>query len=121
MMDRLLARSTASSVARRAVTPSPESAEAQLIRALHDEHTRALLAYALRLTGGDHGRAEDAVQETILKLSPAHREVIVECFYHGRTVREAAERLGVPVGTVKSRTHYALRTLKLAPQEAMTG
>jgi RNA polymerase sigma-70 factor (ECF subfamily) len=36
-------------------------------------------------------------------------------------VREAAERLGVPAGTVKSRTRYALQTLKLALQEAMTG
>jgi len=27
-------------------------------------------------------------------------------------VAEAAERLGVPAGTVKSRTHYALRALR---------
>ena len=30
---------------------------------------------------------------------------------------EAARRLGVPEGTVKSRTHYALRALKLALEE----
>jgi len=32
-------------------------------------------------------------------------------------VAEAARRLGVPEGTVKSRTHYALRALKLALEE----
>jgi RNA polymerase sigma-70 factor (ECF subfamily) len=38
--------------------------------------------------------------------------VIVECFYRGHTVAEAADRLGVPPGTVKSRTYYALRALR---------
>jgi RNA polymerase sigma-70 factor (ECF subfamily) len=156
------------------------------MRALHDEHAPALWAYALRLTGGDHGRAQDAVQEALLRawrhpevldpttgsprswlfttvrnvvidewrartvrpevvtdrvpetpgpddadtaiqswlladalrqLSPAHREVIVETYYRGSSVAEAADRLGVPAGTVKSRTYYALRALKLALEE----
>ena len=30
---------------------------------------------------------------------------------------QAAETLGVPAGTVKSRTHYALRALRLALDE----
>lgn len=37
------------------------------LRALFDAHARALLAYALRLTDGDRGRAEDIVQETLLR------------------------------------------------------
>jgi RNA polymerase sigma-70 factor (ECF subfamily) len=41
----------------------------------------------------------------------------VECFYRGYSVGEASERLGVPAGTVKSRTYYALRALKLALEE----
>ena len=66
--------------------------------------------------------AESAVQSWLLsdamqQLSTAHRDVIVECFYQGHSVGEAAERLGVPAGTVKSRTYYALRALKLALQE----
>jgi RNA polymerase sigma-70 factor (ECF subfamily) len=40
--------------------------EAQLLRALHDEHAGALCAYVVRLTG-DRGRAEDVVQETLLR------------------------------------------------------
>lgn len=161
--------------------------EAELLRALHAEHGDALHAHAVRLCGGDRQRAEDLVQETLLRawrhpealdpdrgsvrawlfttarhlaidawrrrsvrvnevvtdalpeppaedetdraveawtvaealarLSPAHREVLLECFYRGRSVAEAAVRLGVPPGTVKSRTHYALRSLKLALEE----
>jgi RNA polymerase sigma-70 factor (ECF subfamily) len=32
-------------------------------------------------------------------------------------VADAADRLGIPPGTVKSRTHYALRALRLALEE----
>jgi RNA polymerase sigma-70 factor (ECF subfamily) len=159
-----------------------------LLRALHDEHGEALFAHALRLTGGDRQRAEDLVQETLVRawqhpealdpergsvrawlfttarnlaidawrrrssrvgevitdappetpvimdeteraveswlvaealsrLSRPHREVLVECFYQGRSVAEAATELGVPPGTVKSRTHYALRSLRLVLEE----
>ena len=35
----------------------------------------------------------------------------------GCTTVEAAERLGIPAGTVKSRTHYALRALRLVLEE----
>jgi RNA polymerase sigma-70 factor (ECF subfamily) len=161
--------------------------DADLLRALHAEHGDALFAHALRLTGGDRQRAEDLVQETLLRawqhpealdpargsvrawlfttarnlaidawrrrtarvgevitdappelpaadetdraveswlvaealsrLSRPHREVLVECFYQGRSVAEAATKLGVPAGTVKSRTHYALRSLKLVLEE----
>ncbi|MFC7619177.1 sigma-70 family RNA polymerase sigma factor [Microlunatus sp. GCM10028923] len=162
--------------------------QAELMRRLHDDHAAALWWYALRLTGGDRARAEDVVQETMLRawrhpevldadsarswlftvakrividewrtvrarsevpvaelpgtgryavaddeaersmlvfsiaealerLSPAHREVVVECHYRGHSVAEAAHRIGVPEGTVKSRLHYALRALRLALEE----
>jgi RNA polymerase sigma-70 factor (ECF subfamily) len=161
--------------------------DAELLRALHAEHGDALFAHALRLNAGDRQRAEDLVQETMLRawqhpealdpargsirawlfttarnlaidnwrrrsarvgevitdappelpmadetdraveswivaealqrLSPQHREVLVECYYQGRSVNEAAGRLGVPPGTVKSRTYYALRSLKLVLEE----
>lgn len=158
-----------------------------LMQQLHDEHAAALWGYSLRLTGNDRARAEDVVQETLLRawrnfpaldesygsvrawlfrvarnividewrtkrsqseiavadvpegrgegdrtdqmllswvvadaltrLSPDHRAVLLECYYRGQSVAEASRRLGVPEGTVKSRTHYALRALRLALEE----
>ncbi len=57
------------------------------------------------------------VADALGRLSPEHRAVLVECYYQGRSVAEASRRLGVPEGTVKSRTHYALRALRLALEE----
>ncbi len=39
----------------------------ELLRALHEEHGDALFAHALRLCDGDRQRAEDLVQETLLR------------------------------------------------------
>ncbi|MGX7824894.1 sigma-70 family RNA polymerase sigma factor [Actinokineospora sp. 24-640] len=156
------------------------------MRELYRRYRRPLLAYAMRAVGGDHQRAEDIVQETLLRawrnadtlhpdhagpwlytvaknlvisgyrrqsarapeipmdadalrvehpdefdrvlqgwqiaeamrsLSRDHRAVIVELFYRRRTVSEAADVLGVPAGTVKSRSFYALRALRDALEE----
>ncbi|HEY6931814.1 MAG TPA: sigma-70 family RNA polymerase sigma factor [Marmoricola sp.] len=57
------------------------------------------------------------VADALRSLSPDHRAAIVECYYGGRTVAEAASRLGVPVGTVKSRLHYGMRALRIALEE----
>ncbi|RHW29076.1 sigma-70 family RNA polymerase sigma factor [Nocardioides immobilis] len=57
------------------------------------------------------------VAEALTQLSHEHRTVLLECYYRGRSVAEASRRLGVPEGTVKSRTHYALRALKLSLEE----
>jgi RNA polymerase sigma-70 factor (ECF subfamily) len=160
--------------------------DAQLLRALHDEHGHALWAYVVGLTNGDRAQAQDVVQETFLRawrnpqvllqttgsargwlftvakrividewrtarnrrervtadlperpvpdatdqavdrqivaaamrtLSMEHREVLLECYYRGSSVAQAAATLGVPPGTIKSRTHYALRALRLALEE----
>jgi RNA polymerase sigma-70 factor (ECF subfamily) len=57
------------------------------------------------------------VAAALRMLSAEHRAVLVECYFRGATVAEASAALGVPPGTVKSRTHYALRALKLALEE----
>ena len=43
------------------------AAREESLRALYDGHAPVLLAYALRLTDGDRNRAEDIVQETLLR------------------------------------------------------
>lgn len=61
------------------------------------------------------------VTEALTRLSAEHRAVLLECYYRGLPVSEAAVRLGIPEGTVKSRTHYALRALRLALEEMGVG
>jgi RNA polymerase sigma-70 factor, ECF subfamily len=51
------------------------------------------------------------------RLSPDHRQMIRLAHLQGLTMREIAERCNLPVGTVKSRTWYALRALRLALEE----
>lgn len=57
------------------------------------------------------------VTEALQLLSAAHREVLNETILRDRTVNQAAEVLGVPVGTVKSRVYYALRALRVVLAE----
>jgi RNA polymerase sigma-70 factor, ECF subfamily len=163
---------------------APERAEDRL-RRIYAEHGAALLAFATRVCGGDRQRAEDVVQEVLVRawrhpevsdsgpagerawlltvtrnaaidvfraqrsrpqevggealqavvsvpgddefdraveawtiaaaleaLPPHHRDVLVETFFKGRSVAEAAQVLGIPAGTVKSRAFHALRSLR---------
>jgi RNA polymerase sigma-70 factor (ECF subfamily) len=161
--------------------------EESLLRELYDNHAGWLIGFVLRLTNGDRLRAEDIVQETILRawrnahrlnahggrslrpwlvtvarriaidgyrsdsgytrevydhdlndtagpaagaddpdrivesvamndalraLTHAHREILVETYFNGRTISEAAQALAIPLGTAKSRVHHALRSLR---------
>ncbi|HYN49285.1 MAG TPA: sigma-70 family RNA polymerase sigma factor [Thermoleophilaceae bacterium] len=57
----------------------------------------------------------------LTRLSPEHREVIRLAHYGGLSLREISERKGIPLGTVKSRSSYALRTLRLILDEMEVG
>ena len=57
------------------------------------------------------------VAEALQALSTAHREVLNETILRDRTVNQAAEVLGIPVGTVKSRVYYALKALRVVLAE----
>jgi RNA polymerase sigma-70 factor, ECF subfamily len=57
------------------------------------------------------------VGEALDRLTPDHRAVVRLLYYDGLTVAEAARRLTVPEGTVKSRAYYAVRGLRAAFEE----
>jgi RNA polymerase sigma-70 factor (ECF subfamily) len=53
-----------------------------------------------------------AVHRALAQLTPVQREVVGLAYYGGLSQSEIAERLGVPLGTVKSRTAVALERLR---------
>jgi RNA polymerase sigma-70 factor, ECF subfamily len=65
----------------------------------------------------EHAVLRWQVAAALARLSPEHREVIRLAHYGGLTLREIAQRQGIPLGTVKSRTSYALRSLRLILDE----
>ncbi len=72
------------------------------------------------LPAADETAATDrrlVVTEALRALSPLHRQVLNETILRDRTVNQAAEVLGLPVGTVKSRVYYALRALQVVLDE----
>jgi len=58
------------------------------------------------------GELQRVIQKTIASLSFEHRVVIVLFYLDGFSLNEIAYILDCPVGTVKSRLHYARRNLR---------
>jgi RNA polymerase sigma-70 factor, ECF subfamily len=54
----------------------------------------------------------DALERAFQRLSPEHRAVVVLHHHAGVPLAAIAEIAGVPLGTVKSRLHYATRILR---------
>jgi RNA polymerase sigma-70 factor, ECF subfamily len=52
------------------------------------------------------------VREGIAGLSVKHQAVVTLYYLEGRSLQETADELGLPLGTVKSRVHHALRDLR---------
>jgi RNA polymerase sigma-70 factor (ECF subfamily) len=65
----------------------------------------------------DHLIAQLTVRDALDSLSAAQRDVLELSYQHGLKQTEIAERLGIPIGTVKTRTYHALRSLKAALEE----
>ncbi len=57
------------------------------------------------------------VEEALRRISRDHRQVIVETYLRGRSYEDVAAEVGVTVGTLRSRTFYALKALRLAMDE----
>jgi DNA-directed RNA polymerase specialized sigma24 family protein len=55
-----------------------------------------------------------SLRSALRSLSSAHRLILAEVYLNGRSEQETAQHLDVPIGTVKSRTYYAIRALRHA-------
>lgn len=58
------------------------------------------------------------VDDLLARLPDSQRAAVVEVILRDRAYQEVAAEFGVPVGTVKTRVHYALRTLRQLPRAA---
>lgn len=59
----------------------------------------------------------NTIRTALTHLTPNHQRVLLEIYVRGRSTVEAAKILNIPEGTVKSRTHHALRALRAAVGE----
>ncbi len=73
----------------------------------------------LVVEGDRTGHVVDAheLYAAIQSLPERLSSVLIEVFIHDRSGAEAAANLGIPVGTVKSRTFHALRALRQVLEE----
>ena len=73
--------------------------------------------------GGDRVELDAAVEAEVLRLPEKYRAVVVLCYWEGLTHEQAADRLGCPLGTVRSRMARARKLLqrRLQPARAGTG
>lgn len=55
---------------------------------------------------------DEALREVLAALGEEHREVLLLRFVDGLSLAEIAEALEIPLGTVKSRLHNGLKTLR---------
>ena len=59
----------------------------------------------------ERGELREAVQAALDQLSDVHRQVILFYQFQGFSYEEIAAMMNCPLGTVKSRIHYAMRRL----------
>jgi RNA polymerase sigma-70 factor (ECF subfamily) len=72
------------------------------------------ISVELAIATGDPFREahdRDVLGNAIATLSLEHRLVVALRYYRDLPVEEIASRVGIPVGTVQSRLHYALKRL----------
>ena len=88
-------------------------------RIVIDEHRRKKARPAETGAGADLPVDDDTaaaelrvvIGDAMRQLTSSHRQALNETILRDRTVSQAADALGIPAGTVKSRVHYALRAL----------
>jgi RNA polymerase sigma-70 factor, ECF subfamily len=87
--------------ARPRLVPAPEAVRSEA--SIEDEVERVAREFEIR--------------DALAALSGKHRQVLELTFHEDLDDAQIADRLGVPVGTVRSRTYYALRALRLELEE----
>ncbi|PFK47700.1 RNA polymerase subunit sigma [Bacillus cereus] len=60
-----------------------------------------------------HKETRSELVELVQELSYKHREVVIMRYFHEYSLDEIATLLHIPVGTVKSRLHMALKRLRI--------
>jgi RNA polymerase sigma-70 factor, ECF subfamily len=60
----------------------------------------------------------ELLRQALKNLSPDHRQIIDLVYYHEKSVDDAAQILGIPSATVKTRMFYARKKLTEQVQEA---
>ena len=65
------------------------------------------------------GADQSRIRQVLAALSPEQREVLLLGYFEGLSSSEIAERIGVPLGTVKSRVAAALSQLRVALSDSM--
>src|SRR6266487_966224 len=53
----------------------------------------------------------EVLQDSLARLSPEHGEVVDLVYYHGKSVKEVADIIGIGEATVKTRMFYARKKL----------
>ena len=61
------------------------------------------------------------MEEALARISTDHRNIILALHYQRLTAAEAAQSLGIPLGTVKSRAFYAAKALRSVLDEMGVG
>lgn len=67
------------------------------------------------------GDRAERVRAGLMKLDEKHRAVIVMKWFDGMKYEQIAKVLGISVGTVKSRVHYALKQLEVELKPLLNG
>jgi RNA polymerase sigma-70 factor, ECF subfamily len=88
-------------------------------RQVEEEQQRSGAPVATRT--GASWEAAELVHFALSRVSPEHREVLTLRFLEEMTIEEIAEAIDCPVGTVKSRLHYARREIQSVIEEQENG